>query len=42
MVKRKRQSVEKKFKIFFFPASVCVGEKENNVVQNNTVSVFFL
>jgi hypothetical protein len=31
----------KQFKIFFFPASVCVGKKKNNVVQNSTVSVFF-
>jgi hypothetical protein len=31
----------KQFKIFFFLAFVCVGKKENNVVQNSTVSVFF-
>jgi len=36
--KRERQ---KRFKIFFFPAFTCARKKENNVVQNDTVSRFF-
>jgi hypothetical protein len=40
--KEKENSGKKKrFKIFFFPASACAGKKENHVVQNGTVSVFF-
>ena len=39
--KTDRKNSGKRFKIFFFPASVWAWKKENSAVQNDTVLVFF-
>jgi len=35
-------SGKRRFKIFFFPASVCAGKKKNSAIQNGIVSFYFL
>jgi hypothetical protein len=41
VVEKEKLSGKRRFKIFFFPASSCARNKENNAVQNGTISVFF-
>jgi len=41
VVEKEKLNGKRRFKIFFFPASACVGKKENSDVQHDTVSVFF-